>query len=70
MIDVTRKVMGRRKLALSPAQEAMLREVFTMTRGDRASMGEGARQIATDESALAGAEIQAIRAFDPLEMGG
>ncbi len=70
MIDVTRKVMGRRKLALTSSQELMLREVFAMTRGDRAGMGEGQYQIPADDSALLHAENYAIRAFDPLEMGG
>jgi UDP-N-acetylglucosamine diphosphorylase / glucose-1-phosphate thymidylyltransferase / UDP-N-acetylgalactosamine diphosphorylase / glucosamine-1-phosphate N-acetyltransferase / galactosamine-1-phosphate N-acetyltransferase len=70
MIDVTRKVMGRRKLALSAAQEAMLREVFAMTRGERTGMDSGAILVHDDETSLVRAETQAIRAFDPLEMGG
>jgi UDP-N-acetylglucosamine diphosphorylase / glucose-1-phosphate thymidylyltransferase / UDP-N-acetylgalactosamine diphosphorylase / glucosamine-1-phosphate N-acetyltransferase / galactosamine-1-phosphate N-acetyltransferase len=70
MVDVARKVMGRRKLALSDEQEEMLREVFLMTRGDRAGMGDGreARQR-SDEAALQRAEGEAIRSFDPLELG-
>lgn len=43
MIDVTRKVMGRRKKELSEREENMLREVFAMTRGDRGSMAAAGR---------------------------
>jgi UDP-N-acetylglucosamine diphosphorylase/glucosamine-1-phosphate N-acetyltransferase len=35
MIDVSRKVMGRRKITLSTAQVAILRHVFAMTSADR-----------------------------------
>jgi UDP-N-acetylglucosamine diphosphorylase / glucose-1-phosphate thymidylyltransferase / UDP-N-acetylgalactosamine diphosphorylase / glucosamine-1-phosphate N-acetyltransferase / galactosamine-1-phosphate N-acetyltransferase len=70
MIDVTRKVMGRRKLALSAAQETMLRDVFAMTRGYRSNMQGGQALPADEEAALVRAETQAIRAFDPLEMSG
>ncbi|NJO06352.1 MAG: hypothetical protein HC876_12970, partial [Chloroflexaceae bacterium] len=38
MIDVARKVMKRRKQVMSPAYEAMLREVFLMTRHYRDGM--------------------------------
>ncbi|NOK58349.1 MAG: hypothetical protein GFH27_549279n155 [Chloroflexi bacterium AL-W] len=38
MIDVARKVMGRRKVPLSTEQEQVLRDVFAMTRGSRADM--------------------------------
>ncbi len=43
MIDVTRKVMGRRKKELSALEESMLREIFAMTRGDRSSMSAAER---------------------------
>jgi UDP-N-acetylglucosamine diphosphorylase/glucosamine-1-phosphate N-acetyltransferase len=74
MVDVARKVMGRRKLALSPEQEQMLREVFAMTRGSRASMTDGAPRRATAgppdgaEAALARAEAEAVRAFEAVEI--
>lgn len=68
MIDVARKVMSRRKAALSEAQEALLREVFAMTRGSRAEMTAGAqlRVPADGEAALARAEADAVRAFEPV----
>jgi UDP-N-acetylglucosamine diphosphorylase/glucosamine-1-phosphate N-acetyltransferase len=75
MIDVARKVMGRRKVTLSPEQEQMLREVFAMTRGSRASMAGGTQRPARPEpaddgrAALARAEAAAIAAFEPVEVG-
>lgn len=69
MVDVARKVMGRRKLTLSDGQEALLREVFAMTRGYRTNMDVPVRRSDSSdggEQALARAETEAIRAFDPL----
>jgi UDP-N-acetylglucosamine diphosphorylase / glucose-1-phosphate thymidylyltransferase / UDP-N-acetylgalactosamine diphosphorylase / glucosamine-1-phosphate N-acetyltransferase / galactosamine-1-phosphate N-acetyltransferase len=71
MVDVARKVMGRRKIALTPQQEAVLREVFAMTRGSRAAMTGAAAERApgaeadSSEAALARAEAEAILAFEP-----
>jgi UDP-N-acetylglucosamine diphosphorylase/glucosamine-1-phosphate N-acetyltransferase len=48
MIGVARKVMSRRKIALSPAQEAMLRDVFVMTAGSRVGLFD-AQTLATVE---------------------
>jgi UDP-N-acetylglucosamine diphosphorylase / glucose-1-phosphate thymidylyltransferase / UDP-N-acetylgalactosamine diphosphorylase / glucosamine-1-phosphate N-acetyltransferase / galactosamine-1-phosphate N-acetyltransferase len=68
MIDVARKVMGRRKVTLTPAYEALLREVFRMTRGSRADIAEGRAPRGlplprpSDAAALARAEEAAIRA--------
>jgi hypothetical protein len=68
MIDVARKVMGRRKVALTPAYESVLREVFGMTRGSRLDIAErtAPRGLALarpgDEASLARAEADAIRA--------
>jgi UDP-N-acetylglucosamine diphosphorylase/glucosamine-1-phosphate N-acetyltransferase len=71
MIDVTRKVMGRRKLVLTADLEAMLREVFTMTRGDRAALEVPSRRgRSEDEAPLRRAEQDAIQAVDPLELRG
>ncbi|MBC8161315.1 MAG: GlmU family protein, partial [Roseiflexaceae bacterium] len=56
MIGVSRKVMGRRKLVLTPEMETMLREVFATTRGSRASMvepAEGRAAMSEDSIALA-----------------
>lgn len=67
MIDVARKVMRRRSVEMKPVQEAMLREVFAMTRGHRAGMIEMAPlapRRAADEAALARAEAEAILAFE------
>jgi UDP-N-acetylglucosamine diphosphorylase/glucosamine-1-phosphate N-acetyltransferase len=69
MIDVTRKVMSRRKIELAPDYEALLREVFAMTRGSRADMGGrpshgGARSLAGDEALLVRAEADTVRDFD------
>jgi len=72
MIDVARKVMSRRKVALTPQQEALLREAFTMTRGSRASLAGVTAERAlgapadSSEEALARAEAEAILAFDPV----
>ena len=68
MIDVARKVMSRRKIALTEAQETLLREIFTQTRGSRADMAPGTplRMQADGEAALARAEAEAIRAFEPV----
>jgi hypothetical protein len=69
--------MGRRKVALSPEYEAMLRDVFGMTRGSRAEIaGEpparrrGAPVVAAADPALARAEEEAIRAFEMVEQSG
>jgi UDP-N-acetylglucosamine diphosphorylase/glucosamine-1-phosphate N-acetyltransferase len=73
MIEVARKVMGRRKIALSPQQEAMMREVFAMTRGSRAALTSAVPERAAgalDDSsaaALARAEAEAILAFEPVQ---
>jgi UDP-N-acetylglucosamine diphosphorylase/glucosamine-1-phosphate N-acetyltransferase len=71
MVDVARKVMGRRKITLSTLQEALLREVFAMTRGSRAELADTPaerRPAATSsETALARAEAEAILAFDPVQ---
>ncbi|PMP87485.1 MAG: hypothetical protein C0183_02245, partial [Roseiflexus castenholzii] len=61
MIDVARKVMARRKVSLSAAQEEVLRAVFTMTRGDRIGLDDGGGR---DDAALRRAEADAVRAFD------
>ena len=71
MVDVARKVMARRKVALSAQQEELLREVFVMTRGSREDMAGGRppRSFgaqAEGEAALARAEAAAIRAFEPV----
>lgn len=71
MIDVARKVMGRRKVVLTSEQEAMLREVFALTRGSRAAMVEPTNERAvggaasSNADALARAEAEAILAFEP-----
>lgn len=67
MIGVARKVMGRRKIALSPDQEVLLRDVFAFTRGSRASMiDDSVRPVMTEDSiALANAEAEALLAFEP-----
>ena len=59
MIDVARKVMGRRKVALSADYEAMLREVFAMTRGSRVEAALPA-QLASAVAGLARAEALVI----------
>lgn len=40
MVEVARKVMARRKIALSPEQEHLLRDVFALTRGSRAELAD------------------------------
>jgi UDP-N-acetylglucosamine diphosphorylase/glucosamine-1-phosphate N-acetyltransferase len=71
MVDVARKVMGRRKIVLSEHSEALLREVFAMTRGSRAELTGAASErpsgapLDSSEAALARAEAEAILAFDP-----
>ncbi len=50
MVDVTRRVMARRKQTLSAPLEAILREVFVMTRGDRARLATDARPAVSLES--------------------
>jgi UDP-N-acetylglucosamine diphosphorylase/glucosamine-1-phosphate N-acetyltransferase len=71
MIDVARKVMSRRKIALTEPQEALLREVFALTRGSRAEMvaGPPLRMQGDAEAALARAEAEAVRAFEPIAPG-
>jgi hypothetical protein len=70
MIDVARKVMGRRKVELTPGYEALLREVFRTTRGSRAEIAEAtpSRGITparlSAEASLARAEEAAILEFD------
>ncbi|MBK9710641.1 MAG: GlmU family protein [Kouleothrix sp.] len=73
MIDVARKVMGRRKLTLAHDYETMLRDVFAMTRGSRAEIAAGGKpraaspgSLAEGEALLARAEADAIRAFEPV----
>jgi UDP-N-acetylglucosamine diphosphorylase/glucosamine-1-phosphate N-acetyltransferase len=76
MIEVARKVTSRRKIALVPVYEAMLREVFAMTRGSRVAIAgdhlerQRLGQAADAESALARAEQEAIRAFDMVRQSG
>ena len=68
--QVARKVMSRRKVALSEEQEVLLREVFAMTRGSRVDMAPAtALRVSADggEAALARAEAEAIRAFEPIQ---
>lgn len=68
MIDVARKVMGRRKVALAAEYETMLRDVFAMTRGSRAEIADRALDLAprgANHRALAQAEAEALRAFEP-----
>ncbi len=69
MIDVTRKVMSRRKQVMSPEYETMLREVFAMTRTSRGTLAVQpvhlpAGRTSAGELALARAETEAIRAFE------
>ena len=69
MISVSRKVMSRRKLVLTPEIENMLREVFTMTRGSRADMIalDERPTMSEDSIALANAEAEALLAFEPAQ---
>jgi len=72
MVDVARKVMGRRKLALVAEYETLLREVFTMTRGSRAEITDRVLDLparAAHGRALAQAEADAVRAFEPIGRG-
>ncbi len=68
MVEVARKVMGRRKLALTEAQETLLREVFAMTRGSRAALDDPPRPLPARsshvdvEAPLARAEEAALEA--------
>jgi UDP-N-acetylglucosamine diphosphorylase/glucosamine-1-phosphate N-acetyltransferase len=69
MVDVTRKVMGRRKLDLTQEQETVLREIFAMTRGHRAEMRLPAPIVGgPGDAGLQRAEREAVYAFDPIEM--
>jgi UDP-N-acetylglucosamine diphosphorylase/glucosamine-1-phosphate N-acetyltransferase len=61
MIDVARKVMGRRKVALAPDYEAMLREVFAMTRGSRVEIAGGRAELSSP-ARVAGAAAELARA--------
>jgi UDP-N-acetylglucosamine diphosphorylase/glucosamine-1-phosphate N-acetyltransferase len=76
MIDVARKVMGRRKMPLAPDYEAMLREVFAMTRGSRAEIAgrraapARATRAAGTEAQLARAEALAIKDFEVVGESG
>lgn len=72
MVDVARKVMARRKVELGTPTEAMLRDVFTLTRGDRSGMRGTTplRPTAESEAALRSAEAEAVRAFEAVESGG
>ena len=64
MIDVARKVMGRRKIMLAPDYEAMLREVFAMTRGSRVEIaGERAETDLPAQAAGAAAELARAEAL-------
>jgi UDP-N-acetylglucosamine diphosphorylase/glucosamine-1-phosphate N-acetyltransferase len=68
MVEVARKVMSRRKVELAPAYEAVLRDVFAMTRGSRAEIADhDTRQLAPRalaEAGLSRAEEAAIHAFE------
>jgi UDP-N-acetylglucosamine diphosphorylase / glucose-1-phosphate thymidylyltransferase / UDP-N-acetylgalactosamine diphosphorylase / glucosamine-1-phosphate N-acetyltransferase / galactosamine-1-phosphate N-acetyltransferase len=76
MIDVARKVMGRRKVALASDYEAMLREVFAMTRGSRVEIAGGRAEpahparIAGAAAELARAEALAIEDFEVVGESG
>jgi UDP-N-acetylglucosamine diphosphorylase/glucosamine-1-phosphate N-acetyltransferase len=69
LINVTRKVMGRRKQVMTSEYETLLRSVFAMTRDSRGTL-QGLLQHTPSppgpgdgEAALARAEADAIRAF-------
>jgi UDP-N-acetylglucosamine diphosphorylase/glucosamine-1-phosphate N-acetyltransferase len=70
MISVARKVMERRKQTLSAQNEAVLREVFTMTRPNRHDLGDTRLRAASSTSGtesldlLARAEAEAERAYE------
>jgi UDP-N-acetylglucosamine diphosphorylase/glucosamine-1-phosphate N-acetyltransferase len=76
MIDVARKVMSRRKVALAPDYEAMLREVFAMTRGSRAEIAASRSKprvpapMAGAAADLARAEALAIKDFEVVGESG
>lgn len=66
MIDVTRRVMQRRKRVLTPEYEAMLRAVFAMTRPSRGMLSSAAPPVpatptAAGELLQLPAEAEAIR---------
>jgi len=73
---VARKVMSRRKIVLAPDYEAVLREVFAMTRGSRAEIsGVGTTtahpaRLADADAALARAEALAIEDFEVVGESG
>jgi UDP-N-acetylglucosamine diphosphorylase/glucosamine-1-phosphate N-acetyltransferase len=70
MVSVAHKVMGRRKLTLSPEYEALLRDVFAMTRAKRGdpndpySLNAATGQSAETLELLARAEAEAVRAYE------
>lgn len=69
MIDVARKVMGRRKQVLSAEYETMLRAIFRMTRSSRGPLTAPAPpnlkgKSDPSELLLARAEAEAVRAFE------
>jgi UDP-N-acetylglucosamine diphosphorylase / glucose-1-phosphate thymidylyltransferase / UDP-N-acetylgalactosamine diphosphorylase / glucosamine-1-phosphate N-acetyltransferase / galactosamine-1-phosphate N-acetyltransferase len=76
MVEVARKVMGRRKVALGAEYEQMLREVFAMTRGSRAEIGVSRPELARPArrsgaaAELARAEALAIDAFEVVGESG
>jgi UDP-N-acetylglucosamine diphosphorylase/glucosamine-1-phosphate N-acetyltransferase len=76
MIEVARKVMRRRNVALAADYEAMLREVFALTRGSRAEIAGGWAEpprrapLVGAEAELARAEAQAIDAFEIIGESG
>lgn len=69
MVEVARKVMGRRKIALAEDYETMLRDVFVLTRSSRTGLvdseqTQARRGAAYDrEAALASAEQAAVQSF-------
>jgi UDP-N-acetylglucosamine diphosphorylase / glucose-1-phosphate thymidylyltransferase / UDP-N-acetylgalactosamine diphosphorylase / glucosamine-1-phosphate N-acetyltransferase / galactosamine-1-phosphate N-acetyltransferase len=76
MIDVARKVMGRRKIVLAPDYEAMLREVFALTRGSRTAIADSGiaparpARIVGAAAELARAEALAIADFEVVGESG
>jgi UDP-N-acetylglucosamine diphosphorylase / glucose-1-phosphate thymidylyltransferase / UDP-N-acetylgalactosamine diphosphorylase / glucosamine-1-phosphate N-acetyltransferase / galactosamine-1-phosphate N-acetyltransferase len=73
MVDVARKVMGRRKVELVPVYEAMLRDAFALTRGSRVEIAasppsrSAPPSLAAGEALLARAEADAMRDADPVQ---
>ncbi|MEM8529651.1 MAG: GlmU family protein [Chloroflexota bacterium] len=72
MIDVARKVMGRRKVTLSDEQERVLRDVFAMTRGSRIDMDHPVTTtkpvvLPEAEKALSEAETIAIQDVETVQ---